>query len=295
MADTQAGDIRFFDASSRIGRLRAFVYPLGVALLVLPFGILAGVLFLLRLAVPGGLLLLAIYVFIITMQFVFMVRRLHDMNRSGWWSLVYAVLYLGSIVATLTAGGKITPVYLTLMLLSLGFALMLWFTPGTAGENRFGPPPPPNSTWIVVGAWSYLVVFLLGGILAAIAIPAYQDFVARAQMAEAIELSNQASNSAVAYYRENHGWPTNVTAYNKGDDGEPAGRYTNTVSVGKAEDGRFVVTAVMKNLGVNRAVAGKSIEQWYDDDERRWHCGPGGPDPVAPRYVPASCRDTGAP
>src|SRR5258706_4153596 len=46
------------------------------------------------------------------------VRRMHDIDRSGWWLLIAFVPFIGVIVL-------------------LVFALL----PGTAGDNRFGPDP----------------------------------------------------------------------------------------------------------------------------------------------------------
>lgn len=54
------------------------------------------------------------------------VRRLHDMDLSGWWVLL---LRLGSIIPY--AG----------FVVWLGSAIWLGFAPGTQGQNRFGPDP----------------------------------------------------------------------------------------------------------------------------------------------------------
>ncbi|NTT85638.1 DUF805 domain-containing protein [Tabrizicola fusiformis] len=49
------------------------------------------------------------------------VRRLHDLDRSGWWLLIVLVPVVGVIL------------------------LIYWFaTRGTVGPNRFGPDPLPN-------------------------------------------------------------------------------------------------------------------------------------------------------
>jgi len=61
--------------------------------------------------------------------------------------------------------------------------LVFWFIPGTDGPNRYGAPPPPNTTLAVVAAVIVPMLFVVG-ILAAIAIPAYQDYVKRAQSAQ---------------------------------------------------------------------------------------------------------------
>jgi uncharacterized membrane protein YhaH (DUF805 family) len=45
-------------------------------------------------------------------------RRLHDLDRSGWWVLLFLIPIVGGIV------------------------LIVWFcSPGTPGPNRFGPDP----------------------------------------------------------------------------------------------------------------------------------------------------------
>src|SRR5690348_2945671 len=165
MAGEQTADIRFFDLQSRIGRLRYLAYGLGLTLLAIVPAALC--VFILVTAPTIGWPLFAIFeIAVWVMSVGFMVRRLHDMDKSGWWSLLILV-----------------------PLVNLIFWLFLIFAPGTIGENRFGAPPPSNSTWVIVGAWSLLLIPLLGGILAAIAIPAYQDFVARAQMSEAVQLA----------------------------------------------------------------------------------------------------------
>ena len=44
-------------------------------------------------------------------------RRLHDVDRSAWWILIALIPLIGSIVL-----------------------IVFWATPGTEGDNRFGPP-----------------------------------------------------------------------------------------------------------------------------------------------------------
>ncbi len=58
-----------------------------------------------------------------------------------------------------------------------------------------------------------MIVVAIIGILAAIAIPAYQDYIARAQMSEAMNLADGAKASVAEYYMNNGEWPTdNATA-----------------------------------------------------------------------------------
>ncbi|MBH6809517.1 pilin, partial [Neisseria meningitidis] len=54
-----------------------------------------------------------------------------------------------------------------------------------------------------------MIVIAIVGILAAVALPAYQDYTARAQVSEAILLA-EGQKSAVTEYYLNHGtWPSN--------------------------------------------------------------------------------------
>jgi hypothetical protein len=58
--------------------------------------------------------------------------------------------------------------------------LVFVFKAGTPGRNVYGDPPPPNTAGVKVLALLLPVVFVLG-IVAAIAIPAYQHYVERAR------------------------------------------------------------------------------------------------------------------
>jgi uncharacterized membrane protein YhaH (DUF805 family) len=63
-------------------------------------------------------LALAGIAFCFYMVVVQIIKRLHDLNLRGWWLLLALV-----------------PV------VSIGLSNALWFVSGTAGPNRFGPPP----------------------------------------------------------------------------------------------------------------------------------------------------------
>jgi uncharacterized membrane protein YhaH (DUF805 family) len=78
-----------------------------------------------------------------------MTRRFHDINRSGWWLLVFGVVFVGGafIGAGMAAGGT-TPAAFTGLVAGIIMALfgamtIFIFTilPGTQGPNRFGLDP----------------------------------------------------------------------------------------------------------------------------------------------------------
>lgn len=76
-----------------------------------------------------GLIFLASLVPMIAVQ----VRRLHDMNISGWWYLAYIVAGV-ALDAVPDVGSSLNS------LLSIGF-IALNCMPGTKGPNRFGEDP----------------------------------------------------------------------------------------------------------------------------------------------------------
>jgi uncharacterized membrane protein YhaH (DUF805 family) len=155
----QYGEVKVFSGRGRLGRLRYLAYSVGFGLLanVITAGLLAA---LGPMGQSGGTAALGISVlvaiFVLVVSFFLVIQRLHDMNASGWLSLLILVPIVNAIVV-----------------------LVLLFMPGTQGENRFGLQPPPNSKGVVLASLIVPVVFV-GGILAAIAIPAYQGYTQRA-------------------------------------------------------------------------------------------------------------------
>lgn len=263
-----ATDIRFFSLE-RIGRLRYLAYALGLFLLAMG---LLGFCYVVGLVSAGlGIALgLCVYLGMFVVSVTLMIRRLHDQDLSGWWCL------LGFIP-----------------LVNLILIIMLLFIPGTIGENRFGLQPPPNTGWVIVGAIAY-IAFIPVGILAAIAIPAYQDYIARSQMSEGIQLAGGAEVALAEYHRNHNGWPDELQAVYATAGHSPAGRYVESVT-GIAAGNSYGVVSTMKVEGVNRVIEGRSVELWTEDGGDSWHCGPGGSDPVDPKFLPMSCRERGAP
>lgn len=286
--------IRFFDTKGRIGRLRYFAYPIGLLLLILPALIVAGVLLAANLKILGFVLLTLSYIFLIVMQITFVVRRLHDMNASGWWCLIsFSIVPFLILIGIHLLAGVILFVYFLSVIANLIFGLILLFRSGTAGENRFGAPPPANSGWVIAGAWSYLSVFFIG-ILAAIAIPQYQDYIARAQMSEAIHFATAARHPVHMYYEQNQHWPQNLAdVYPPASQTDSVGRYVDSLRGVISPDGAYGIIATMKtDETVNVSIRGKALEMWSRDGGKTWWCGPASDNPVDVRVVPEICRDT---
>ncbi|HGG9227601.1 TPA: pilin [Neisseria meningitidis] len=115
-----------------------------------------------------------------------------------------------------------------------------------------------------------MIVIAIVGILAAVALPAYQDYTARAQVSEAILLA-EGQKSAVTEYYLNHGiWPSDNSAAGVASSADIKGKYVQKVEVKNG-----VVTATMLSSGVNNEIKGKKLSLWAkrQDGSVKWFCG----------------------
>jgi uncharacterized membrane protein YhaH (DUF805 family) len=140
-------DVRLFAVSGRIGRVRYIGYTIGVWLLG---AMLAGALG--ALGKFGALLGMLVWVGMLALMFTLTIQRAHDFNTTGWLSLLALIPLVNFI---------------------------FWFIPGTDGDNDYGAPTTPNSTLTIVLV--LVAPLLIISILAAIALPAYNDYVKRAK------------------------------------------------------------------------------------------------------------------
>lgn len=85
-----------------------------------------------------------------------------------------------------------------------------------------------------------MIVVAIIGILAAVAIPAYQDFATRARVAEALQLSSSAK-AGIAEFRETNGrWPADASSIGLLTI---KGAYVKSVSVGRDSAGAHIHVA----------------------------------------------------
>ncbi|MBH5435374.1 pilin, partial [Neisseria meningitidis] len=115
-----------------------------------------------------------------------------------------------------------------------------------------------------------MIVIAIVGILAAVALPAYQDYTARAQVSEAILLA-EGQKSAVTEYYLNHGeWPSNNTSAGVATSTDIKGKYVKEVKVANG-----VITATMLSTGVNKEIQGKKLSLWAKRQAGsvKWFCG----------------------
>ena len=152
---------KLFSLSGRIGRVRYLAYGFAAGMLLIPVMLLTTVLGGLGGAFGGIVGMLLGYAAYFAAIFVVARRRLNDLGKTGWLSLLMLV-----------------------PLVNIGVGLWLLFGEGDHGSNEYGPAPAPNTTGVIILAWAIPVVSVLFGILAAISIPAYQDYVNKARAAQ---------------------------------------------------------------------------------------------------------------
>ncbi|EMT7634625.1 pilin, partial [Neisseria gonorrhoeae] len=150
-----------------------------------------------------------------------------------------------------------------------------------------------------------MIVIAIVGILAAVALPAYQDYTARAQVSEAILLAEGQKSAVTEYYLNNGEWPENNASAGVASASKIIGKYVKQVEVKNG-----VVTAQMASTGVNKEIKGKRLSLWArrQDGSVKWFCGqPVTRDNVAAdnddvtddknnngidtKHLPSTCRD----
>lgn len=79
-----------------------------------------------------------------------------------------------------------------------------------------------------------MIVVAIIGILAAIAIPAYQDYTIRAQVTEGLNLASAVKANVAEFYAQNGAWPAAMIGggVNLSNTADPSGKYVNDVTLG---------------------------------------------------------------
>lgn len=144
-----------WSADGRFGRINYLAYSFLASLVILLVAVIIGGILALALgvesvegSVPMMALAAVVYVVFIYIGFVFMIKRLHDMNYSGWYSLLALIPIVNIIVI-----------------------LGLFLKAGDPEENNYGLPPYPPATWQKIVMWVYvggLILWLIGVVAAVV-------------------------------------------------------------------------------------------------------------------------------
>jgi type IV pilus assembly protein PilA len=129
-----------------------------------------------------------------------------------------------------------------------------------------------------------MIVVAIIGILAAVAIPAYQDYIARSQVSEGVTLAGGAKTPVADYISDKGTMPVTSDVVNT-----TAGKYVASIAV--SGDGTAItITATMKSSGVSAAITGGTLSMVSGDNAKTWKCTSVTAPTLASKYLPAACR-----
>lgn len=133
-----------------------------------------------------------------------------------------------------------------------------------------------------------MIVVAIVGILAAVAIPAYQDYTSRAKIVEPVELLRGLKTDVSDYYTSKGTLPTltELTAF--AGPKTVNGKFVTDITGGTA--GLFVAK-MRSEVGANINDATVEFSFFTDSNGILKHvCKAGATDPVPEKYLPAECR-----
>lgn len=130
-----------------------------------------------------------------------------------------------------------------------------------------------------------MIVVAIIGILAAIAIPAYQDYTKRAHVSEGLQLAGAAKTGVAEYYSSNGVWPNSNASAGLADS--PSGNAVSSVVVG---------TSGVITITYNEKVAEDAAITLTPDPASgsiKWTCAEASPaatNPMETNWLPSNCR-----
>jgi type IV pilus assembly protein PilA len=155
-----------------------------------------------------------------------------------------------------------------------------------------------------------MIVVAIIGILAAIAIPAYQDYTIRAQATEGLNLAGSVKAAVAESFANTGKWPATlveagITAADGTTATPPSGKYVTGITI---EDGTIIITyGNQANTNITGATNTLTLRpRVSSNDDVVWLCGyntgpttltdpasgasSAGATTVPPKYLPQACR-----
>lgn len=129
-----------------------------------------------------------------------------------------------------------------------------------------------------------MIVVAIIGILAAVAIPAYSEYIARSQVSEALSLVASGKIPLAEWRNDKGGWPSSSASVIP----TLSGRYTRQIDLVNSAASSITIQATMRGAGsVSAPIADATILLSTTDLGKTWTCSSGS---INIRYLPQACR-----
>lgn len=129
-----------------------------------------------------------------------------------------------------------------------------------------------------------MIVVAIIGILAAVALPAYQDYIARSQAAEALSLLESGKGPLSEWYSDKGTWPSAPGSVM----GTTTGKYVQNINIVSSSGGTITLQATMKGAGsVSALIVGATVQLQGVGGGKNWTCMAGS---INARALPMACK-----
>ena len=145
-----------------------------------------------------------------------------------------------------------------------------------------------------------MIVVAIIGILAAIAIPAYQDYTIRAQVTEGLNLAGAVKAAIAEDYANEGAWPTDLTDAGLDNATPPAGKYVTGVTIANglitiAYGSQANATILARTLTLIPGLSTNLDVVWRCSTAPAaagvtYAAGAVGANELIPKYKPSACR-----
>ena len=137
-----------------------------------------------------------------------------------------------------------------------------------------------------------MIVVAIIGILAAIAIPAYQDYTIRAQVSEGLNLAGGAKTAIAEVVMDSGVFPSdNTSAGISPTATDINGKYTTSVTVSRTSTSG-IITVLYGGTDAHAQLGAKTVQLTATTQAGSvvWACATGASAPVLAKHLPAACR-----
>lgn len=135
-----------------------------------------------------------------------------------------------------------------------------------------------------------MIVVAIIGILAAVALPAYQDYTVRAKMSEVVLAASSGKTAISEFYQTNNRMPSaNLESAGISDQ---SSKYVNRITIARTSDTVAVVTAFAQTTVGGGVTTAQGVVLTGTADattgQVRWECTGAGS--IKTKYLPSNCR-----